>query len=83
MSKKAKNKRFSEQFSRARDVLKADRTGLSIGAEGFIGREVKEVLNDFFSLSGDVSTDISACDKGFLITITATAKSVKEFKIVG
>lgn len=75
-------KNQSAALKRAAALIKSDRTGASLGAECVIGREVRELLNDYFSLYGEVFTDITATDKGFLITIKATAKSVKEFKIV-
>lgn len=75
-------KKQSAALKRAAAVIKSDRTGASLGAEGFISRDVRELLNDYFSIYGDVLTDITATDKGFLITIKATAKSVKEFKVV-
>lgn len=75
-------KNQSAALKRAAAVIKSDRAGTSLGAEDIIGHEVRELLNDYFSLYGDVLTDITATDKGFLITIKATAKSVKEFKVV-
>lgn len=72
----------SAALLRASRMIKSDRTGVSVGAEGVISQEVWHTLSDFFALSGDVITDVSACDKGISIVIKATAKSVKEFKVV-
>lgn len=77
-----KKTKTSAALKRASEMIKSDRMGVSVGAEGVISKEVGYTLSDFFALSGDVTTDVSACDKGFSIIIKATAKSVKEFKIV-
>lgn len=77
-----KKTKTSAALKRASEMIKSDRMGVSVGAEGVISKEVGYTLSDFFALSGDVTTDVSACDKGFSIIIKATAKSIKEFKIV-
>ena len=77
-----KKEKSSSALKRASAMIKSDRMGVSAGAEGVISKEVGYTLSDFFALSGDVTTDVSACDKGFSIIIKATAKSLKEFKIV-
>ena len=78
-----KYKLVSGQFKRASEVIKSDRTGVSCGIEGVINSEIKKLLEDFFALNGDIATNIEVENSGYLITIKAKAKSVKQLKIVG
>ena len=77
-----KKKEYSEQLTRASTVIKADRLGVSAGMEGIIGSEIKQVLNDYFSLSDDFVVKIEVLQNGFLITVKAVALSVKNVKII-
>lgn len=73
---------LTEQLKRATTVIKADRLGVSAGVEGIISNEIRNVLEDFFSISGEVKTAIEVDERGFSIRITALAVSVKQLKIV-
>ena len=73
---------LTEQLKRATTVIKADRLGVSAGVERIISNEIRNVLEDFFSISGEVKTAIEVDERGFSIRITALAVSVKQLKIV-
>lgn len=72
----------SEQLKRATTVIKADRLGVSAGMENVVSNEVKIVLSDFFSLSGEVKTSIEVDQRGFNICIKATATNIKQLKVI-
>ena len=72
----------SEQLNRAVTVIKADRLGVSAGIERVISSEVKSVLNDFFSLTGEVKTNVEIDRKLIKITVTATADCIKSVKVI-
>ena len=78
-----KNKTFSHQFKRASEVIKSDRIGVSSGIEGVISSEIEKVLEDFFALNGNVTTSVEVKNSGYKIIIEASAKSVKQLKIIG
>lgn len=72
----------SEPFKRACSVIKNDRTGVSSGMESTVSNEIARTLSDFFSINGNVQTDIVPYEGGFIIKIQACAKSVKRFRII-
>ncbi len=77
-----KNIRVSDQVKRAVTVIKADRLGVSAGIEKVISSEVKKVLGEFFCLNEDVETLVEIDQRGFKITISANAFSIKGLKVV-
>jgi hypothetical protein len=78
-----KRKQFSDQLERASTVIKADRMGVSAGIEGLIAAEIKNLLNDYFSLSDEVNVKIEVLQNQFNLTIKASALSVKNVKMLG
>ena len=70
----------TEQLKRASTVIKADRLGVSAGVESIISNEIRCVLEDFFSISGEVKTVVEIDEGGFNISIKALATSVKQIK---
>lgn len=76
-------RKATESLTRACEVIKNDRLGVSQQIEGTISKEVAQTLSQFFSLYGSVSTVIVPQDGGFEIKIKACAKSVKQFRIIG
>ena len=73
---------ITEQLKRASTVIKADRLGVSVGVESIISNEIRSVLEDFFSINGEVKTLIEIDERGFSIIIKALATSVKQLKIL-
>ncbi|MBQ3572546.1 MAG: hypothetical protein IJA15_06950 [Clostridia bacterium] len=73
---------ITEQLKRASTVIKADRLGVSAGVESIISNEIRSVLEDFFSINGEVKTLIEIDERGFSIIIKALATSVKQLKIL-
>ncbi|MBQ7408695.1 MAG: hypothetical protein IJW13_05450 [Clostridia bacterium] len=78
-----KQKIVSEQLKRACSVIKSDRMCVSSDLEGIISSEIAQTLSDYFSLFGEIKTQIEVSEKGFTIKINAQAKSVKQLKIIG
>ena len=77
-----KKREWSEQLKRATTVIKADRLGVSAGIEKIVSGEVKRVLREFFSLSGEVETKVEVTQRGFEITVSARATSIKCLKVM-
>ena len=77
-----KKRELSEQLKRATTVIKADRLGVSAGIEKIVSSEVKRVLREFFSLSGEVETKVEVTQRGFEITVSASATSIKCLKVM-
>ena len=63
-------------------IIESDRLMISAEATGLIEYDLKNLLENYFNLSGKVNLSVTAMKDCYLITISAPASSIKTFGIV-
>lgn len=75
MSNKLSSKRLGK-------IIENDRLTVSADVSGMIEYDLKNLLENYFNLTGKVTLSVTALTNCYLITVTTTASSVKPFGVI-
>ena len=70
------------QTKRLGKIIENDRLMISAEASGLIEYDLKNLLENYFNLSGKVNLSVTAMKDCYLITVSAPASSIKTFGVV-
>ena len=70
------------QTKRLGKIIENDRLMISAEASGLIEYDLKNLLENYFNLSGKVNLTVTAMKDCYLITVSAPASSIKTFGII-
>lgn len=71
-----------KELSRLKAVIESDRLTMTNENLALVRRDVAEVLEDYFSLSGEPEINVSAKNGEYVITIKSVAFAVKTFAVL-
>ena len=74
-----KNTSLSKRLGK---IIESDRLMISSEATALIEYDLKNLLENYFNLSGKVNLTVTAMKDCYLITVSAPASSIKTFGIV-
>lgn len=74
--------KLSSEQKRLGKVIENDRLTIGSDMSELIEFDLKNLLNNYFNLSGNVKLGITALKDCYLITVTASASGVKPFGTV-
>ena len=70
------------QTKRLGKIIENDRLMISAEASGLIEYDLKNLLENYFNLSGKVNLSVTAMKDCYLITVSAPESSIKTFGVV-
>ncbi len=72
----------NNEQSRLGRVIENDRLMIGSDISNLIEFDLKNLLNNYFNLSGDVKLSVTAMKDCYLITVSAPASGVKPFGVI-
>ena len=71
-----------EEYSRVRKMIESDRFGMVGGAKELIISDIRELLEEYFTLSSPIKLSIEGDEREFSLIITCEGARVKRFNLL-
>lgn len=71
-----------EEYSRVKKMIESDRFGMVGGAKELIVSDIRELLEEYFTLSSPIKLEIEGDEREFTLIITCEGARVKRFNLL-